>query len=90
MNKVITIVVDELMAKQIFDEYYEFAEFISMETEAEYDMTADGWATWDGEKAGLDDDDAEDCDCEDDCTCDNDCDNDDDAHRWVDRRKVEI
>jgi hypothetical protein len=84
MNKVITIVVDELMAKQIFDEYYEFAEFISMETEAEYDMTADGWATWDGEEAGFDDDD--DCDCEDDCTCDND----DDAHRWVDRRKVEI
>lgn len=56
MNKVITIVVDELMAKQIFDEYYEFAEFISMETEAEYDMTLDGWATWDGEKAGFDDD----------------------------------
>jgi hypothetical protein len=88
MNKVITIVVDELMAKQIFDEYYEFAEFISMETEAEYDMTSDGWATWDGEKAGLDDDDAEDCDCEDDCTCDDD--DNDDAHRWVDRRKVEI
>jgi hypothetical protein len=88
MNKVITIVVDELMAKQIFDEYYEFAEFISMETEAEYDMTADGWATWDGEKPGFDDDDDDDddCDCEDDCTCDND----DDAHRWVDRRKVEI
>jgi hypothetical protein len=85
MNKVITIVVDELMAKQIFDEYYEFAEFISMETEAEYDMTTDGWATWDGEKAGFDDD-PNDCDCEDDCTCDND----DDAHRWVDRRKVEI
>jgi len=77
MNKVITIVVDELMAKQIFDEYYEFAEFISMETEAEYDMTSDGWATWDGEKAGFDDDNDDDKD-------------DDDARSWVDRRKVEI
>ena len=77
MNKVITIVVNELMAKQIFDEYYEFAEFISMETEAEYDMTSDGWATWDGEEAGFDDDADDDKD-------------DDDAHRWVDRRKVEI
>jgi hypothetical protein len=77
MKKVMTIIIDESIAKDIFEEYYEFADFISMETEAEYNMKNDGWSTWDGEEAGYDDD-------------PNDDDDDDDAHRWVDRRKVEI
>jgi hypothetical protein len=77
MKKVMTIIIDESIAKDIFEEYYEFADFISMETEAEYNMKNDGWSTWDGEDAGFDDD-------------PNDDDDGDDAHRWVDRRKVEI
>ena len=85
MKKVMTIIIDEAIAKDIFEEYYEFADFISMETEAEYNMKNDGWSTWDGEEAGFDDD-PNDCDCEGVCTCDDD----DDAHSWVDRRKVEI
>jgi hypothetical protein len=64
MKKVMTIIIDESIAKDIFEEYYEFADFISMETEAEYNMRNDGWSTWDGEEAGFDDE-KEDCDCTD-------------------------
>jgi hypothetical protein len=80
MKKVMTIIIDESIAKDIFEDYYEFADFISMETEAEYNMRNDGWSTWDGEEAGYDDT----CDCDGVCSCE------DDAHHWVDKRKVEI
>jgi hypothetical protein len=64
MKKVMTIIIDESIAKDIFEDYYEFADFISMETEAEYNMRNDGWSTWDGEEAGYDDEE-EDCGCTD-------------------------
>jgi hypothetical protein len=47
MKKVITIILDDSLAKEIFDEYYSFVDFISIETQAEYDMKSDGWKTWD-------------------------------------------
>lgn len=68
MKKVITIVLDDSLAKEIFDEYYSFAEFISIETEAEYAMKSDGWKTWDDtdeDDCGCQDCDCKDCDCED-------------------------
>ena len=64
MKKVMTIIIDESIAKDIFEDYYEFADFISMETESEYNMRNDGWSTWDGEEAGYDDEE-EDCVCTD-------------------------
>jgi hypothetical protein len=80
MKKVLTIILDESIAKEIFDEYFEFADFISMETEAEHYLKDDGWKTWDGDEAGIDFD--EECDCAEDCSCEKD--------NWIDRRKVEI
>jgi hypothetical protein len=56
MKKVLTIIIDDAIAKDIFEEYAEFADFISMETEAEYYLKDDGWKTWDGDEAGFDDD----------------------------------
>jgi hypothetical protein len=61
MKKVLTIIIDESIAKEIFDDYFDFADFISMETEEEFHLKEDGWKTWDGDEAGFDDD--EDCAC---------------------------
>jgi hypothetical protein len=73
MKKVITLVVDELLAKQIFEDYYELADFVSIETEDEADIRDRGFDTWDN--LDLDAEDYEDIAvCEDcgniDCDCD--------------------
>jgi hypothetical protein len=57
MKKVLTIIIDEGVAKEIFDEYYDLAEFISMESEDEFQLKESEF---------------DDCDCEDVCTCDKD------------------
>lgn len=67
MKKVITLVVDGGLAKEILDEYYHIADFVSIETEAEYKLKADGWSTWDGDEAGYDT--CEECG-EEECDCD--------------------
>jgi hypothetical protein len=54
MKKVITLVVDESIAKEIFEDYYELADFVSIETEDEAQIRTDGWSTWDGDEAGYD------------------------------------
>ena len=73
MKKVITLVVDESIAKEIFEDYYELADFVSIETEDEVELRERGFATWD--ELDLDADDYEDIPvCEDcgniDCDCD--------------------
>lgn len=71
MKKVLTIIIDEKIAKEIFEDYHSLANFISIETEAEYYMKDDGWKTWDGDEAGFDDDLLDECDCADgECDCD--------------------
>ena len=63
-KRIVTLVLPENLAKQIIDEYMDFADFISIETEAEADLKKRGFDTWDN----LKDDD---CDCDDeDCDCD--------------------
>lgn len=47
MKKVLTIVVDDGLAKEIFDEYYEFADYLSIETENEYNLRNQGWKIYD-------------------------------------------
>jgi hypothetical protein len=47
MKKVLTIILDDAIAKEIFEDYHDLADFISIETEAEYYMKDDGWKTWD-------------------------------------------
>ena len=65
MKKVITIILDDSLAKELFEDYHDLADFISIETESEYYMKDDGWKTWDGDEAGFDDDEEEDCNCTD-------------------------
>jgi hypothetical protein len=62
-KRIVTLVLADNLVKQILDEYMDFADFISIETEAEADLKKRGFDTWDN----LEDD----CDCnEDDCDCD--------------------
>jgi hypothetical protein len=73
MKKVIKLVVDESIAKEIFEEYYEYADFVSIETEDEAKVRERGFDTWDNLE--LDADDFEEVEvCEDcgniDCDCD--------------------
>ena len=73
MKKVITLVIDESLAKEILEDYFELADFVSVETEDEADLRARGFDTWD--KLGLDAEDYEDVEvCENcgniDCDCD--------------------
>jgi hypothetical protein len=76
MKKVITLVVDEGVAKEILDDYYELADFVSIETEDEADLRDSGYDTWDNLDLDADDDEdydeAEVCDeCGNiDCDCD--------------------
>jgi hypothetical protein len=55
MKKVLTIIVDDAIATEIFEDYHDLADFISMETEAEYYMKDDGWKTWDDNDEDIDD-----------------------------------
>jgi hypothetical protein len=64
MKKVITIILDASLAKELFEDYHDLADFISIETEAEHYMNDAGWKTWDGDETGYDDEE-EDCDCTD-------------------------
>lgn len=73
MKKVITMVLDDGLAKEIFDEYYELVDFISIETEDEAQLREQGYGTWD--ELDLDADEYTDTTvCEDcgniDCDCD--------------------
>lgn len=61
MKKVITIVVDEALAKEIFDEYYSLSDFISVETEDEAKLREDGWATWNEMNDDEDEDNCPEC-----------------------------
>ena len=53
MKKVITLVLDDELAKEIFEDYYELADFVSIETEDEANLRDLGFKTWDGDEAGL-------------------------------------
>jgi hypothetical protein len=73
MKKVVTLVVDKSLAKEILEDYFELADFVSVETEDEADIRERGFKTWDN--LDLDAEDFENVDvCEDcgniDCDCD--------------------
>jgi hypothetical protein len=73
MKKVITLILDDSLAKEIFEDYYELADFVSIETEDEAELRDRGFDTWD--ELDLDADDYTDIEvCEDcrniDCDCD--------------------
>ena len=65
-KRIVTLVVPENLAKQIIDEYMDFAEFISIQTEDEAAIKRLGYDTWDNLNWEKDE-----CDCDDgECDCD--------------------